>query len=382
MLRKVLSAALLIGFAPSLFAALTLRTERNAVCGVELYKEQYDGDICGWIYKEKQSNACELDRYESGADLSCPGSDLGGRKISAELSKQTSGWSIAWWSLKGGSTTQGTEDIKSILGNTLPELNPGNDKRETQYWSCKFSYVNTMGSSWYGGIQCTTKPYAASCPLPKFGSIYKSCRAEAHGKESPKKCRSDKFDAELYSSCSFYKTAEEVDAYIDATAQTLVNNAALLPAKQSDLYTTFRQEASFICLVEKYQAMPGYDDVVADLTKKFFETFGYEYNESSLTCADASKEDRNYKITAGTLDCKNYDINTIRTAAKPADMAPALFTRFKSNCTTKVTYDYLVGWFDQRIAEVNQLVSDIVARQDEARKQRLEDLKKSISESK
>jgi hypothetical protein len=382
MLRVSVCTILLATIPTSALAALNLRTERNAVCGVELYEERYDGDVCGWVYYEKQTNACELDHYEKGADLSCPGSDLGGRKITAELNKEASGWSIAWWSLKGGSTVQGSEDIQKILGNKLPDLNPGNDKRETAFWSCKFSYVNTMGSSWYGGLSCTAKPFAATCPMEKFGKVYKPCRAESHGKESPKKCRSDKFDAELYSSCSFYKTPEEIDAYVDATAQTLVNNAILLPAKQSDLYTTFRQEASFICLVEKYTAMPGYDDVVADLTKKFFETFGYEYNESSLACADASTEDRNYKITAGTLDCKNYDINSIRTVTKPTEMVQAVFTRFKSNCTTKVTYDYLVGWFDDRIGEVNQLIGDVVARKDADRRLRLQELRQSISESK
>lgn len=382
MIRSILCIILLAVSVSPAFSALVVRTERNAVCGVELYEERYDGDVCGWIYKEKADNACELDHYVTGADMLCPGSDLGGRKISASLNKQNVGWSIAWWSLQGGSTVQGTEDIKTILGGTLPELNPGNDKRETSYWNCKFSYTNTTGSSWYGGVSCTTKPYAASCPMAKFGSIYKSCRHESHGKESPKSCRSDKFAAELYNSCNFYKTPEEIDAYIDATAQTLVNNSILLPAKQSDLYTTFRQEASFICLVEKYDAMPGYEDVTADLTKKFFDTFGYEYNESSLSCADASTEDRNYKITAGALDCKNYDINTIRSAVKPAEMVQAVFTRFKANCTTKVTYDYLIGWFDERIGEVNQLVGDVVARQDAARKQRLEELKQSISESK
>jgi len=67
---------------------------------------------------------------------------------------------------------------------------------------------------------------------------------------------------------------------------------------------------------------------------------------------------------------------------KPADMVQAVFTRFKTNCTTKVTYDYLVGWFDDRISEVNQLVGDVVAKQDAMRKQRLEELKQSISESK
>lgn len=383
MIRNLLASILFLSLVPTVsYGALSIKTERNALCGVELYEERFDGEVCGWIYYEKQTNACPVDYVKSGPDMSCPGSDQGGRKISTEIRKINDSWTIEWFRLNGVSTVQGTEDIKAILGNSIPHSNSGSYVRETSYWSCKASFVNTTGSSWYGGINCTTKPYAATCPLEKFGKVYKPCRHESHDKESPKKCRSDKFAAERYNSCSFYKTAEEIDAYIDATYQSLVNNAVMLPAKQSDLYTTFRQEASYICLVEKYNGMLGYEDVAADLTKKFFETFGYEYNESSLTCADAATENQAYKITAGTLDCANYDVNTIRSVTKPADMVPAVFTRFKANCTTKVTYDYLVSWFEQRLQETNQLLGDLVAQRDAQRKSALEDLKKSISESK
>ncbi|MDQ3235495.1 MAG: hypothetical protein M3Q07_27105, partial [Pseudobdellovibrionaceae bacterium] len=234
-------------------------------------------------------------------------------------------------------------------------------------------------------VRCRTvlREVRKTCRLPEFGiESYQSCRHSSHGIETYASCRLPEFGIEQYNECSFYKTPEEIDAYIEATNETLVNNATLLPAKQSELYTTFRHEASFICLVEKYNAMPGYEDVVNDLTQKFFGTFGYEYNESSLTCADASTEDRNYKITAGTLDCANYDISSIRTVAKPDNMVQAVFSRFKVNCTTKVTYDYLVRWFDDKLLEVNQLLGDLVAIQDANRKRSLEELKQAISESK
>jgi len=73
MLRTISCALILFAsIHSSAFAALTLKTERNAVCGVELYEERFDGDVCGWVYFEKQSSACELDYYKLGADLSCP----------------------------------------------------------------------------------------------------------------------------------------------------------------------------------------------------------------------------------------------------------------------------------------------------------------------
>ncbi|HET9236149.1 MAG TPA: hypothetical protein VFO10_02790 [Oligoflexus sp.] len=383
MLRVSLCTILLATVSTSALAALNLRTERNALCGVELYEERYDGDVCGWVYYEKQTNACELDRYEEGADLSCPGSDLGGRKITAELTKQASGgWSIAWWSLKGGSTVQGSEDIQKILGNTLPDLNPGNDKRETAFWSCKFSYVNTMGSSWYGGLSCTAKPFAATCAMEKFGKVYKPCRAESHGKESPKKCRSEEFDAELHNSCSFYKTPEEIDAFIDATYGSLAINSVSLPSKQADLYGSFRQEASFICLIEKYKDLEGYDDVFNDLVVKFKNAFSYDYAESSRTCAESANEAVPPKITAGDLDCKTYTVQTIKTLTKPESMNPAVFNRFKSTCSVKLAYDFAVSWFDDKLVEINQLLGDVVAKEDAERKQYLDGLKQSVLESK
>jgi len=382
MLKNLALMALVICLGPAkIFAALNLRTERNPVCGVELYEERFDGDVCGWIYFEKQSDACPLDPFIAGADLSCQGSDPGGRKISAELNKTAQGWSIAWWSLKGGSTIQGSEDIKSILGDSLPELNPGNAERETSYWKCKASSTWT-GQSWYGGISCTTKLFADVCELEKFGKIYKSCRAASHGNESPKKCRSDKFNAEIHNSCSFYKTPEEIDAYIDATYSSLAINSSSLPSKQADLYASFRQEASFICLIEKYKDLEGFDVVFDDLVKKFKDVFTYDYMESNLSCADAANESKPLKITAGNLDCAAFTLGTLKALVKPESMNLAVFSRFKSTCSTKLSYELAVNWFEDKLSEIGVLLEDVVARANPMKKTELINLKQSVSDSK
>jgi hypothetical protein len=383
MIRNLLASIFLLSSIPyTAFAELAIRTERNALCGVELYEERYDGDVCGWVYFEKQTNACPLDYVKSGPDLSCPESDLGGRKISTEIRKINDTWTIEWFRLNGVSTTQGNEDIKVILGNSIPHSNSGSYARETSYWSCKASFVNTSGSSWYGGMNCTTKPYVASCPLEKFGKVYKPCRHESHDKESPKKCRSDKFAAERYNSCSFYKTPEEIDAFIEATYGSLAINSASLPSKQADVYGTFRQEATFVCLIEKYSGLEGYDDVAADLIKKFKEAFGYPYTDSSRTCADAANEAIPTSITAGALNCSDYTLQSIKTLAKPEAMNLLVFNRFKSTCTTKLSYDLAVSWFDEKLLEINQLLADVVAKKDTERKEQLESLRTSVAESK
>lgn len=229
--------------------------------------------------------------------------------------------------------------------------------------------------------RCDTVPKI--CEHPSFGiKTYKSCRSPLHPVESYKTCSLIEFGVELYKECSFYKTPEEIDAYIDATYSSLSINSILLPAKQADLYSSFRQEASFICLIEKYKDLEGFDVVFDDLTKKFFDSFAYDYTSSSVTCADAANENRNWKITAGALDCKNFDINSIRSLKQPDGMNSAVFNRFKSTCSSKLTYDFVVNWFTDKATEVSQLLDDIVARTDAARKVQLEELKKSVIESK
>lgn len=378
MLRTISCALILFAsIHSSAFAALTLKTERNAVCGVELYEERFDGDVCGWVYFEKQSSACELDYYKFGEDLSCPGSDAGGRRITAQMNG-FGPLNISWATSQGGSTLQGGEDIRSLIGSSIPNEN---FTRETRFWSCKVGGVRPQGS-FIGAITCTAKPFAASCQNPKFGSVYKSCRHSSHGNESPKKCRSDKFSPELYKSCSFYKTPEEIDAYIEATYSSLALNSTLLPARQADLYSSFRQEASFICLVEKYKDLDGFDVVYDDLVQKFKTAFTYDWTQSPLTCADATNENASLRITAGTLDCANFTLDTLKTLTKPETMNNLVFNRFKSTCTTKLSYDLLAGWFDAKSTEIGQLIEDVVAKQDANRKAQLQELKSSVTSSK
>jgi hypothetical protein len=155
-----------------------------------------------------------------------------------------------------------------------------------------------------------------------------------------------------------------------------------LPSKQADLYGSFRQEASFICLIEKYSNLEGYDDVTLDLTKKFKDAFGYSHTDSSRTCDESANEAIPPRITAGALDCANYTVQSIKTLAKPEAMNAAVFSRFKSTCSVKLSYDFAVSWFDEKLVEINQLLADIVARQDAERKAQLESLRTSVAESK
>jgi hypothetical protein len=68
--------------------------------------------------------------------------------------------------------------------------------------------------------------------------------------------------------------------------------------------------------------------------------------------------------------------------AKPEAMNAAVFSRFKSTCSVKLSYDFAVSWFDEKLVEINQLLADIVARQDAERKAQLESLRTSVAESK
>lgn len=217
-----------------------------------------------------------------------------------------------------------------------------------------------------------------TCQHPSFGvKTYQVCRAPAHGPESYKSCQLAQFGVENYQSCSFYMTPEQLDAYIVETQNSLATYQLLLPSRQGELYSRLQMEGSFGCLVKKYQSLQGFEDIAEDLSDRFMITFGYEYMDAFFDC-EATSEKESIQIKVSSLNCDDFDRETITSLVKPDDVSEGAFTRFKQNCSLKKSYDLLDQWFFDRKNEVDLLITDLIASRDQDVKNKLFKLKSDL----
>jgi len=309
MLRTLLAVFILT--ATTQAQAMDLQTARHPLCGVESYNTRTDAQCGVATYREARSPDCGVEHYNARLDPSCPGSH------------------------------QATRPIPYIAICTDPS-----------------------------GI-CPWDDVVAECEKPEFGvASYKSCRTQSNGVEAYNSCSLPQFGVAAYRSCSFYLTPEQLDEYLNVNASSVEFFATLLPGRQAELLSRLREAASFACLVRKYQALTGYETVVDDLAQKFFVTFGYKVQDYTANCSSEILDDpaRQVKVTItgtdNTLACDNLTPEAIDSAAAPAGVSETAMQHFKQSCTLKLSYAALLSWFHLRSTELQQLSSDIVAKQD------------------
>jgi hypothetical protein len=391
MFRTLLGACALLAFTSVTGFGFTQQTRRDELCGVELYEERSDRpDVCGNRHAVKASPACPFDRFESGTDLACPGADAGGRKVKPQARFfGNTAVTIDWGRAQGGSIVQGDENLSQLVGSSYadyktfgtPASGGGGYRwvKESRYWSCVLEAQKNPQFS-YVSVECTAKPYATTCEAERFGKIYKSCESTTHEIVGAKTCRSDQFRPELYKSCSFYKTRDELNVYLTEVSSSADNYIMILPTRQADLYSKLRDEASFKCLIEKYDGTPFMDEVVVDLKEKFFLIFGLQYDESEVDCKNVSIN-VNPEVTAGKLNCKNYTYDSLKALILPEGMSKGLFDSFVKKCQSKIVYDNLSSWFETKKDEISLLEDDLAAQKDTGLRNRLLELKTRLDDA-
>lgn len=229
------------------------------------------------------------------------------------------------------------------------------------------------------GFKEVLAPVPASCANIAFGvKGYETCQDPSHGIQSYQTCSREDFPIATYKTCSFYKTSEELTAYIQATSESVETYQLILPAREGELLSRLNSESAFACLIRKHEVEPMYDTVVTDLKEKFLLVFGYDVKDSIADCSDESISSTKIKFTLGGIDCDSIVKDGISTLVKPDAVSDGIFARFKQNCTMKKSYDGLVGWFDTKLAEVNLLKADIIAKSDTDALTKLEELRAKL----
>lgn len=335
MLRFTLFLLLLAFQKPSF--ALEKQTRRHSMCGVEKYMTLYNDPRCPVDqYILKVSSACKP-IYKFGTDMQICGPD--------PLRK---------------------DKICVYPGN--PRLNQRPDP--------------DLGCGAFGpGYRLVENPVPGRCRNEKFGfQEYEACRDPSHNVESYQACSRETFPVESYNECSFYKTPEELVAYIDATAESLETYRLILPERKADLFSRTKDERAFACLINDYKNRTVYEALVEDLAKKYLLVFGYKPEDAIFDC-DATSPAAEVKFTIGSIDCDNLTLDTISTLSKPDGVSDTQFSRFKQNCTLKKSHDSLIDWFDTKRDEIGLLMSDLAAANDPNAQTKLKNLKTQIDDS-
>ncbi len=314
--------------------ALELQTRENKLCGVERY------------VSHTNDNRCPVDLYQSIADSACN-----------EIFKSKQDGKICGYDLGHGSSR-----CDPAPGSHNPPLQTAPDPER----GCP------------GGYVLTKVPTPKTCRDKSFGHEgWEFCRSPSHPAESYQTCERPEFGVKNYKTCSFYKTPEELDAYIDATKESLEEFRSALPDRQGQLFALLKSENGLGCTITKYLNNPDYTEVVNDLKDKFNLIFGYSYADAVLDCSDETLKSTKIEVKIDSLDCDTLP-ESLKAVAKPDSITDAQFTQFIKKCNAKRSYDNIVNWFATKQTETDQLLGDLAAKSDPAAAQNLRDLQTNL----
>lgn len=312
---------------PEIGMSFELQTARHPLCGVEAYQSRRDSACGAELYISKESSFCAPAKFNSRADARLCGTTC--RVVRP--------------------TGRNGELISGPRGETL--------------------------------TRCVGQE-PKSCEHPDFGvSSYQNCRHPRHGVELYKECQRPEFGIAQYKTCRFYKTPEQIEAYIYETNSSLDTYASILPVRQGELFSRLRNEKALACLIDKYSVDPLYEQVATDLNEKFFLIFGYERSDVRVSCESVNVNSVKVKVTLGQLDCDSFNRTTLSALQIPSNTAEGPFKRFKQNCSLKISHDSLLRWFRQKDDEIELLLEDQVAQQSPKAKESLLKLRQEISKA-
>lgn len=336
-------------------------------CGVERYRSDR-GEVCG------------PERFNARADITCPGSDGGGRSV--RFLSYRSGFKVILIT-KNVSTVQGGEDIAALITN-INDLGPitlqptmssgGRRVRDTLFWNCETTMgAGTSNDQW---TVCTAKQFLASCEKPDFGvALWAQCENNAFGELTYLSC--DDPSQPVYDSCQLRKTASEVDSYVAEVLSNIDYNAQLYAVNLGSFLARTQDKIQMACLIDRHQDKPQYAAIIGDLVDKFEANFGEIYEpgtfaEQCNTAVPASPRD----MTFNELTCSSLTTEEVRDGVKAS--ADPSAKRFYNNCFSQKAYELPRSWFQFHLDEVGLLLNDVVARKNESARQDLLNLRADL----
>jgi hypothetical protein len=355
-----------------------LRSYNGPECGPATYPTT-PREECGKIYETKESSACgPALSFNSGEDLSCPGSDLGGRTVNvgARISNPT--LSFEWFNVRGGPIVQGNENLQNVLGSSLSDyrsfgqqINGMTWVKETRYWKCTMTVTGPSSMSLYPNINCVAKPYAATCPLEKFGGKqFPTCSLSTFAVIGFQSCLD--YSKPSYPDCQLRKTQTEVDTYISYLESEIDAKSELYAINLSNFLVQSRQKGAMACLIKSYIDNPLYEAVLSDLQDLYLEYFGELFDPTvEYDCQSSSA------IT--DLVYEDVACSTLTTAFITEEVRKATTDRrkkaFYNQCLSQKAFNLTENWFQFQIKEIDFLIGDLVARNNPSVREKLEALK-------
>jgi hypothetical protein len=286
LIKILLLQVLMLLFTPPAYA------RRVAECGVERYKSKSD-PVCGAQYQLRRSPACEVEHYNEGLDMSCPGSQP---EEAENLSGRT-------YSCSGFICSDGRR-------MTNFACTPGGPSDPTNVKPLH----TVMG---YYSMTCIKDAVPARCAQPQFGAVYKECRAPSHDVEFYHVCEREEFGADEYKDCAIRKTTDELVDYLGHIEPHIDMYGYNLISSHGD-FMKVQGKPALGCFIAKYVKESYYSEIVEDLKNYFSSTYQETFDEKtfhpefcqslatssqipnieSTSCAESNREGACYHVNA------------------------------------------------------------------------------------
>ena len=212
-----------------------------------------------------------------------------------------------------------------------------------------------------------------TCASKTFGDPigWEVCEHPNHPVALYSECRLEEFGPEIFNACSIKMTRNELELYLASVRAALPANARLYAISEIGFVRDAANRSQMACFVKKYDK-PRYKFVYNDLVDLFVSKYGISPDSIAQNCDDDSQSSVQ-TLTVNGNDCDAYGYEEMESLASSGQVGAY-------SCLSKKNFSMVDGWVAFQIAEVNQLLGDVVASQDFEVYDQLESLRSELEE--
>ena len=228
--------------------------------------------------------------------------------------------------------------------------------------------------------QCTKRETTCTyntCVDRSFGvQTYKQCVHPDFGVLEYNRCSKAEFGVEEYQTCRILKTSQEIEAYIANVQMLTPELAGLYTLKKGFLLTHEGLRDELACLIRASEQDVLSMGLVESLKASYQSNFGESVHENLVSCEE---EQPVSSFLALQEFCVGKSLSELEKSLKGQD------SQYSANrvhaCLSVKSLEMIEGWFTTKIAEIQTLMNDSVARHSAEVREKLINLKREVAAS-